>query len=65
MAGSLSAPGYFGLAPFEPPVVPQAARYGVVFLNARGEVLRTPMELLEGVVLVPIVSIRLEEGERT
>jgi hypothetical protein len=56
--------GYFRLAPFEPPLVPQAARYGVRFVNARGEVLRTPFQLLQGVDLVPIVLMQVEDGER-
>jgi hypothetical protein len=34
--------GYFRLVPFEPPLVPQPARYGIRFVNTRGEILRPP-----------------------
>ncbi len=62
--GTASRRGYFSLRPFEPPIVPRAARYGILFIDAKGDLVLTPPELLDGVDLVPLLPIQVEDGER-
>lgn len=54
--------GFFSLWPFELPVVPRSAVYGVQFVSRR-HVYRTPPPLLSGVAVDPVRAMRLEEGE--
>lgn len=57
------APGFRLLPPFEPPVVPVAAEYALIYLNAVGEPLAAPRDKVL-IRLEPILPIRVDVGQR-
>jgi hypothetical protein len=59
--------GYFRLRPFEPPIIPGEAKYGVVFVAAGERSLGAARGLHYGIELAPLpggFSCSVEEGER-
>ncbi len=62
--GSRSSRPYFELDPFEPPVVPIAARYGVIYVGEDGRDLPLTSALATGIYIEPIRRIKIEDGQR-
>lgn len=61
--GSRSRRGFFRIRPFEPPVLPGPALYGVQLLARFGEVLDVPEEFYGGVFVEPGQVLPADQGE--
>lgn len=61
--GTRKRRGFFSLAPFEPPVVPCAALYGVVYIDAAGAEHDPPLALGLGVHAAPLRRLAISAGQ--
>ena len=62
--GEQSDLGWFAIDPFEPPIVPIAENYGILFYDQAGRELQTPVSLLPGVAASPLRRVSIEDGDR-